>query len=78
MIVSIKETGGHQGSAETRLAKAAQCAVEDRGAGAVRGAANIGGVGSPLGQTSCCFPDLSRSAAHEPKRTFHQIPRPGP
>ena len=41
MIVSIKQIGGHDGSGESRLAPAAQCGVEDVGAGAVRGAWGI-------------------------------------
>jgi IS66 Orf2 like protein len=41
MIVSIKQIGGHDGSAESRLAPAAQCGVEGVGAGAVRGAWGI-------------------------------------
>lgn len=36
MIVSIKQIGGHDGRGESRFAPAAQCGVEDVGAGAVR------------------------------------------
>lgn len=35
-------------------------------------------VEHPLSQTSCRFPDFHRSATHDPKRTFHRVPRTSP
>ena len=51
MIVSIKQIGGHDGSAESRLAPAARCGVEDVDTAAVR---STWGICSQGGDVAWC------------------------